>query len=46
MNPAAGEDMGTRARRRVVNSFDWDARLARFGELLEAGPGARLSKAG
>jgi sugar transferase (PEP-CTERM/EpsH1 system associated) len=46
MNAAAGEEMGTRARRRVVNSFDWDARLARFGELLESAPHARLSKVG
>ena len=46
MNPAAGDEMGRQARRRVVNDFNWDARLAKFGELLEAGPGTRVSKAG
>ena len=46
MNPAAGEEMGKRARRRVFNSFNWDARLARFGELLESAPHARLSQVG
>jgi glycosyltransferase involved in cell wall biosynthesis len=46
LNAAAGEEMGRRARRRVINDFNWDAQLARFAELLEAGPGTRLSKAG
>ncbi len=41
MNPAAGDEMGRRARRRAVNDFNWDAQLARFGELLEAAPAAR-----
>jgi glycosyltransferase involved in cell wall biosynthesis len=46
MDPATGEAMGRQARRRVVNDYDWDARLARFGELLEAAPAARLARVG
>jgi sugar transferase (PEP-CTERM/EpsH1 system associated) len=46
MNPAAAAEMGRQARRRVVNSYDWDARLAKFGELLEAAPVARMAKVG
>ena len=46
MDPAAAGEMGREARRRVVNDYNWDAQLARFGELLEAAPGARLSMAG
>jgi len=38
--------MGRQARRRVVNDFNWDAQLARFGELLEAAPEARLARVG
>jgi len=46
MAPAVGDEMGRQARRRVVNDFDWDAQLARFGELLESAPHGRLSKVG
>jgi len=46
MNSVAGDEMGGRARRRVTNDYNWDVQLARFGELLEAGPGTRVSKAG
>ena len=43
---ATGDPMGRRARQRVLDDYNWDARLARFGELLEAGPAPRMSIAG
>jgi hypothetical protein len=46
MAPAFGDEMGHQARRRVVNDYDWDARLAKFGELLDAVPAARMARAG
>ena len=46
MAPALGDEMGQQARRRVVNDYDWDARLAKFGELLEAVPAAQMARAG
>jgi glycosyltransferase involved in cell wall biosynthesis len=46
MNPAAAAEMGRQARRRVVNSYDWDARLAKFGELLESAPAAPMARVG
>jgi len=45
MHPAAGDAMGQRARRRALNDYRWDAQLARFGELLEGAPGARVAMA-
>jgi len=45
-DPALGDEMGRRARRRVVNDYDWDARLAKFGELLETAPAARMAGVG
>ncbi len=45
MDPAAGDDMGGQARLRVVNHYNWEAQLSRFGELLESAPVARLSRA-
>jgi len=46
MEPGAGEAMGCRARQRALSSFDWEARLSRFGELLEGLPGVRRSMVG
>jgi sugar transferase (PEP-CTERM/EpsH1 system associated) len=46
MDPAAADEMGQRARRRVLSDYDWDARLARFGELLEGASGAPLTMVG
>ena len=46
MAPEAGDEMGRRARQRALNDYDWDAQLARFGELLESAPAARLSMVG
>ena len=46
MEPSAGAEMGMRARQRVITDYGWDAQLARFGELLEGPPAARLSLAG
>jgi glycosyltransferase involved in cell wall biosynthesis len=46
LESAAGEEMGRRARERALNDYDWDAQLARFGELLEGAPSARLSMVG
>jgi len=46
MDPAAGDEMGRQARQRVVNDYEWDAQLARFGELLDSMPQARRSKVG
>jgi sugar transferase (PEP-CTERM/EpsH1 system associated) len=45
-SPAAGDEMGRLARSRVLRDYVWDAQLARFGELLEGAPAARLSMAG
>jgi sugar transferase (PEP-CTERM/EpsH1 system associated) len=45
MAPGAGDEMGRQARRRILSDYNWDARLARFGELLEA-PAPRASLAG
>jgi sugar transferase (PEP-CTERM/EpsH1 system associated) len=41
LDPAAGDEMGRRARRRVLDDYDWDARLAGFGALLDAAPARR-----
>jgi hypothetical protein len=38
--------MGRRARARALGDYDWDARLAPFGELIDGAHGARLSLAG
>jgi glycosyltransferase involved in cell wall biosynthesis len=46
MAPAAGDEMGRRARARALGDYDWDARLAPFGELIDGAHGARLSLAG
>ena len=44
--PAAGDEMGRQARRRVLADFGWDAQLARFAELLEAAGAAPMTMAG
>jgi glycosyltransferase involved in cell wall biosynthesis len=46
MAPEAGDEMGRRARQRALNDYDWDAQLARFGELLESAPAAHLTMVG
>jgi sugar transferase (PEP-CTERM/EpsH1 system associated) len=46
LDPVVGEEMGRQARGRAVNDYNWDAQLARFGELLEAVPEARMACAG
>lgn len=35
MDPSIGGDMGRQARKRVAGDCNWDAQLARFGELIE-----------
>lgn len=41
MDPAAGEEMGRQARKRVVSDYNWDAQLIRFVTLLDAVPASR-----
>ncbi len=45
MDPAVGDRMGRLARQRVLSDYNWDAQLARFGELLD-GSGERLPMTG
>lgn len=55
LDPLVGDEVGQRARRRIVGDFNWDANLRQFGALLEAGsppptqpqtsPGARRDAA-
>ncbi len=46
MDPVSGDEMGRRARLRVLRDLNWDAQLARFGEILDSVPPAHLSMAG
>lgn len=45
LDPMVGNEVGMRARRRIVNDFNWDANLRQFGALLEAAT-APLSETG
>ena len=41
MDDGTGRAMGQQARKRVLTDYNWDARLARFADLLEAPPTVR-----
>lgn len=46
LQPAPGDEMGRRARQRVVDDYNWDARLSQFGALLEQASRAPMSRTG